>query len=1081
MANFYNSVLYPEKNFIIKASTGILLFCICSFSSPGQCPPNIDFEEGTFNNWQCWTQNGYTGGVPSPGTTAPIPGRHDMLTSIPGNGLDFYGGFSKNCPNGSGHSIKIGEETNGQHVDRVSYTFTIPAGQNTYNFIYNYALVLNQGSVTSHDAFTQPKFLVKAYNLTDGGIPLPCPFNDIVVTSALPGFQVSPTPHNGPVYYKDWAAASIKMDGLAGKTIEVSFTVTGCGLNGGTHFGYAYLDLNSECTSSFIGATYCPDDAFINVTGPFGYQTYAWWDQNFTTPLGNNQTINFTPPPPPGTILKLVVNPFPGYGCTDTLTATLQDTLTIQSVAGPDRISCNNAAVQLGANPKPGYVYSWSPPTGLNNPNISNPIAAPSTTTQYILTTTNAGGGCASRDTVMVFAAVLDNSIQLIGLNTFCLNDPQAALLLVQPADSIQWYRNNIAIPGATQTQYKPLQSGTYRATVFSFVGCNSTTGDVVITVYDVPDAAFTVNNPLNQCFKNNSFSFTNTSTIASGTMQYEWDFGDAGTATTANATHSYTIPGTYPVRMIATSGNGCKDTSIVTVQVYDMPVTGFTANFANQCFRNNQFIFTNTTTIASGTMQYAWDLGDATTATTRDVTHSYALPGTYNVRLVVTSNNNCVDEVTIPVTAFPTPVASFSLNSPQQQCFKANLFEFANTSTVFAGNLLYRWDMGNGDQFTTRDITYSYPVPGTYPVKLVITAANGGCMDSTTFNVTVYPTPVAGFTINQVGQCLNNNQFVFTNSSTVFSGALQYFWDLGDGTTATTQNVTHTYAAPGTYPVKLRVTGTNGGCVDSMSINAIVFSYPVADFLLQPLTCINTPIYVVNKTINGTTTTLDYLWDFGNGQTSNLRTPIYSYPAPGTYTIRLTTNITGCPTPVSTRTLDIKIEAPVPGITYPDFTARYNFPEVLSARSNVGNTALWSPATYLDNRFSYKPTFKGLSSQLYTIELKNASNGCITVDTQFVKTDKKIEIYVPTVFTPGGDGLNDLLRPLLFGFDHVVSFRVYNRWGKLLFQMKSDRPGWDGKLNGHPVDMQTVVWMIEAVDVDGVMHKKQGTTVLMR
>lgn len=79
----------------------------------------------------------------------------------------------------------------------------------------------------------------------------------------------------------------------------------------------------------------------------------------FTTPLGNNQTINFTPPPPPGTILKLVVNPFPGYGCTDTLTATLQDTLTIQSVAGPDRISCNNTAVQLGAIPKPGYVYSW--------------------------------------------------------------------------------------------------------------------------------------------------------------------------------------------------------------------------------------------------------------------------------------------------------------------------------------------------------------------------------------------------------------------------------------------------------------------------------------------------------------------------------------------------------------------------------------------------------------------------------------------------------------------------------------------------------------------------------------------------
>lgn len=67
-------------------------------------------------------------------------------------------------------------------------------------------------------------------------------------------------------------------------------------------------------------------------------------------------------------------------------------------------------------------------------------------------------------------------------------------------------------------------------------------------------------------------------------------------------------------------------------------------------------------------------------------------------------------------------------------------------------------------------------------------------------------------------------------------------------------------------------------------------------------------------------------------------------------------------------------------------------------------------------------------------------------------------------------------------GFDHVNYFRVYNRWGKLLFQMNSDRPGWDGRVNGQvTTETQTVVWMIEAVDVDGVLHRKQGTTVLMK
>ncbi|MBK7374591.1 MAG: PKD domain-containing protein [Chitinophagaceae bacterium] len=1058
----------------------VLFFLIAGSSkfTQAQCPPNIDFELGNFNNWECLSQSGYTGGSPNPVPVPPTPGRHDLLSNPPGNGNDLYGGFPKNCPNGSGHSIKIGNEVTGTTSDGVSYTFTIPATSNTFNLIYHYAIVLNDAN---HPANLQPRLVITVENVTDG-TPLPCPLDPIVVNGSLPGFFTSPitAPNGSTVRCKDWAAASIKLDNLAGKTIKLTFAVSGCGLTNGSHFGYAYIDVNSECSSSFIGATYCPDDTFINVTGPFGYQTYTWWDQTFTTILGNTQVINFTPPPPPGTILKLVVNPYNGYGCIDTLTATLQDTLTIQSVAGPDRTSCNNTPVQLGAIPTPTYLYSWSPVTGLNNPAISNPIATPAITTEYILTTSHEGGGCVSRDTVMVFAAIQDSSIQLIGLNTFCLGDPQSALLLVQPADSIQWYRNNIAIPGATQTQYSPILSGTYYAAVFSFVGCVSTTDEIVITIHEVPVAAF-LTDQVNQCYKDNLFSFTNTSTVSSGSLLYDWDFGDGNTATTANTTHTYATPGTYQVRMIATSANGCKDTSITTVQVYDMPVAGFTINLADQCFKNNQFVFTNTSTIPSGTMQYAWDLGDGTTATTPNVTHSYALPGTYNVRLVVTSGNNCVDDSTFAVTAFPTPVASFVLNSPVQQCFKDNQFVFTNTSTVFAGNLLYSWDMGNGNLFTTKDVTYTYPVPGNYTVKLLITAANGGCQDSTLFNITVNPTPVAGFTINQASQCFNNNQFIFTNTSTVFSGTLLYNWDLGDGTTATTANITHSYAQPGTYKVKLLVTATDGGCVDSSLFTVAVFAYPVADFLIQPLTCINLPLYVVNKTINTTTTTLDYLWEFGNGQTSTMRTPIYSYPAPGNYKIRLTTNITGCPTPVSVRELDIKVDAPVPGITYPEFDARYNFPELLHARQ-IGNTAIWSPATSLDTRFSYTPTFKGVNSQLYTIELKTAANGCITVDTQLVRTLKKIEIYVPTVFTPGGDGLNDLLRPLLFGFDHVNYFRVYNRWGKLLFQMKSDRPGWDGKINGQPsTETQTVVWMIEAVDVDGKLHRKQGTTVLMR
>src|SRR5689334_7892124 len=121
MIKFYNPTLFPGKKITMQALAGVFFLCIFSFSASAQCPPNIDFEEGTFNNWQCFYQNVYTGGVPNPVTlTSPVPGRVDMYANPlpPGSDRDFYGGFPKNCPNGSGYSVRIGDATIGQHVDK---------------------------------------------------------------------------------------------------------------------------------------------------------------------------------------------------------------------------------------------------------------------------------------------------------------------------------------------------------------------------------------------------------------------------------------------------------------------------------------------------------------------------------------------------------------------------------------------------------------------------------------------------------------------------------------------------------------------------------------------------------------------------------------------------------------------------------------------------------------------------------------------------------------------------------------------------------------------------------------------------
>jgi hypothetical protein len=284
----------------------------------------------------------------------------------------------------------LGNNSAGREAEGVSYDFTIPAGANTYNLIYNYAVVFQD---PGHRESEQPRLDLLVENLSDGYAIGCSSFSFFANGSPLPGFQLSGNPGgNTPVWYKSWTAVSINLDNLAGKTIRLFFKTADCTFR--IHFGYAYIDVNSECSDRFEGADFCPDDNFVSVNAPYGYQTYTWWNPSFTQVLGNTQTLTLQPPPAAGTQVAVVVVPYSGYGCIDTLYTTLYDTLTYKANAGPDKVSCNNNVVQIGVPPKPGWFYVWSPAIALSNEFIANPLATPDVTTDYILNVQHNGGGC---------------------------------------------------------------------------------------------------------------------------------------------------------------------------------------------------------------------------------------------------------------------------------------------------------------------------------------------------------------------------------------------------------------------------------------------------------------------------------------------------------------------------------------------------------------------------------------------------------------------------------------------------------------------------------------------------------------
>ncbi len=143
-----------------------------------------------------------------------------------------------------------------------------------YSLVYHYAVVFQD---PNHAEFQQPRLEIEVKNMTDNKAIECSSFTFIPYGSLLPGFFESPNPGgNTPVWCKDWTTVSVNLNGMEGKTIRLSFTTADCTFR--EHFGYAYIDVDSQCSSEFIGSTYCRDDTTVNLTAPFGYKDYTWLD-----------------------------------------------------------------------------------------------------------------------------------------------------------------------------------------------------------------------------------------------------------------------------------------------------------------------------------------------------------------------------------------------------------------------------------------------------------------------------------------------------------------------------------------------------------------------------------------------------------------------------------------------------------------------------------------------------------------------------------------------------------------------------------------------------------------------------------
>ena len=372
--------------------------------------------------------------------------------------------------------------------------------------------------------------------------------------------------------------------------------------------------------------------------------------------------------------------------------------------------------------------------------------------------------------------------------------------------------------------------------------------------------------------------------------------------------------------------------------------------------------------------------------------------------------------------------IATLILNINQVSLSETN-------ATICSSQLPFSW---NGN---------TYNAAGTYSITLQNVAS---CDSIAKLNLTVNPTPTS---ITRDSICVNEAPYVWNGNS---------------------------YSASGTYTANL----VNAAGCDSIatlillvkSIPALVISQPLA--VCEPLT-----INLTSPSITaGSDPGLIFTYWMDSLATIPLANP-NAISVTGTYYIKAQgTNSCTSTKPVA---VIVRIIKNVAGIRYPTVTTNANIPKQLSAR-NISNIYAWSPPVGLSSPFIKDPVFNYDRETEYLINI-TMDNGCITVDTVLVKiivdptTPLRSDLFVPKAWTPNNDGHNDKLFPLTVNIRELKYFRIFNRWGQLVFETNIIGEGWNGILQGKPAIMDVYTWTVEAIGVDGKYIKKAGNSVLIR
>ena len=402
----------------------------------------------------------------------------------------------------------------------------------------------------------------------------------------------------------------------------------------------------------------------------------------------------------------------------------------------------------------------------------------------------------------------------------------------------------------------------------------------------------------------------------------------------------------------------------------------------------------------------------------------------------------------------------------------------------------MYVWNFGDGSPDTTTlgfQVVHTYTSIGTYTVRLI-------AIDSTTCNIadTAYlhirvrtDKAILNFDVSKLPPCQSLN-YLFTNESTppagkAFNGA-SFTWNFGDGATAPgTSPIQHAYAASGTYMVQLILVDTNFCNYPDTSTQTLRVSPVVKAQFEIGNGCAPYNAFFNNTSLAGQ----NFFWNFGDGSPGSTDVnPLHVYADTGTYTISLlaidsnTCNMRDS----TTQTIHVEPKPTADFNTLP-IPAQYNTPTVFINNSAGAVRFVW---LFGDGDSTVK---NSTDTVIHQYQASNTFNACLVSINQFGCADTTCHpveslinplLDVPNAFTPGRFGQNGIVFVVGFGIASM-DWKIYNRWGQVVFESNNPFIGWDGTYRGVPQPMDVYAYTLEATFFDGTKTRRKGDITLIR